>query len=63
MNLQARLEERVSKDGKPYICVSIQLTKTLEKLVFLTPAELECINFAYGNADKNNTIKLNAKGE
>lgn len=63
MNLQAKLETRVSKEGKEYVCISIQLTKTLEKLVFLTPAELECVNFAYGIAEKSNTIKLNTKGE
>lgn len=44
MNIQAKLEERISeKSGKPYICLVIKLTPTYEKLVFLDKAEIELI--------------------
>ena len=44
MNLKATLKEEIStKSGKPYNYVSIILTPTLEKKVFLEPAEVECL--------------------
>lgn len=39
MTLRGVLEERVSKTGKPYTCLVIQLTPTYKKVVFLNDAE------------------------
>lgn len=39
----ATLEERVSKKGNTYQCIVIKITDKIEKLVFLTPAELELL--------------------
>lgn len=58
MELQSRLEQRVSKDGKPYFCVVIKLTDELDKIVFLEPAELQCVKLTYS---KRKSIKLSEK--
>lgn len=55
MNIPAKLEERVSKNGNPYICIVVKITDKVEKLVFLNEAELELIRLTYGN---NSKIKL-----
>lgn len=52
MDLKAKLEERVSKEGNPYVAVVIKLTDTYEKLVFLDKAELELLKLTYGNSQK-----------
>lgn len=53
MNLQAKLEERVSKDGtKNYFCIVIKITDNVEKIVFLDKAEIELIRLTYGNSQK-----------
>lgn len=44
MDVKATLVEAISKSGKPYKYVSIKLTETLEKKVFLEPAEIELLN-------------------
>lgn len=41
--IACKLEERTSKAGNPYRCLVIKLTPTYEKIVFLTPAELELL--------------------
>ncbi len=46
MEIKAILVERISKSGNPYTAVEIQLTDTLKKLVFLTPAELELLKMS-----------------
>ncbi len=46
--LDALLEEKESKKGTKYFCVTIQLTKTLSKTVFLDPAEVELMKLTYG---------------
>ena len=49
MNKQVRcvLKEAISeKSGKPYKYLSIMLTDSLEKRVFLTQAEIEVINLS-----------------
>ena len=52
MKFEALLEERVSKkSGKSYKCVVVKLTDTLEKVIFLEPAEIELLQLKYG---KNN---------
>ena len=35
MNINAKLEERTSKEGNPYFCIVIKLTENAEKIVFL----------------------------
>ncbi len=53
MELKATLETRKKKDGTgDYNVIVIKLSEHSEKLVFLTPAELELINLTYGK--KNN---------
>lgn len=41
--LSATLEERVSKKGNTYQAVVVKITDKLEKLVFLTSAEVELL--------------------
>lgn len=41
--VDASLQERVSKKGNTYQCVVIKLTENMEKLVFLTQAEVELL--------------------
>lgn len=41
--VEATLQERVSKKGNTYQCVVIKLTENMEKLVFLTQAEVELL--------------------
>lgn len=43
MDLKATLKEATSKSGNTYQYVSIMLTDTLEKKVFLDQAELELL--------------------
>lgn len=44
----ATLETRISKKGKPYNCLVIKLTDTIEKLVFLDNTEMELLRLTYG---------------
>lgn len=46
--IACKLEERTSKAGNPYKCLVIKLTPNYEKIVFLTPAELELLKVAIG---------------
>ena len=57
MNIPAKLEERLSKNGNPYFCIVIKITDEVEKLVFLDKAEIELIRLTYGNSQK---IKINS---
>ena len=57
MNIPAKLEERVSKNGNPYFCIVIKITDEVEELVFLDKAEIELIRLTYGNSQK---IKINS---
>lgn len=43
MKIDAKLVERTSKEGKPYVAIEIELTPSYKKLVFLTPSELELL--------------------
>lgn len=43
MDVKATLEDKISKDGKPYKCIEIQITPTYKKVVFLQQAELELL--------------------
>lgn len=43
MKIEARLEKRISKAGREYQAIVIKLSPNSEKLVFLTPAELELL--------------------
>lgn len=45
----ATLETRISKKGKPYVCLVIKLTDTIEKLVFLDNTEMELLRLTYAN--------------
>lgn len=49
------LEERTSKKGTTYQCIVIKLTDRLEKLVFLTDAELELLKM--NNKSANPFVK------
>lgn len=45
--IDCTLKEAVSeKSGKPYTYLSIMLTPSLEKKVFLEPSEIECIKLS-----------------
>lgn len=46
MKLQGELKEGKSKDGNAYVYVSIMLTPTYEKRVFLDKAELEILRLS-----------------
>lgn len=52
MKLNAELVEKVSKNGKSYVCIEISLTSNVKKTVFLEEAELELIRLAYANNQK-----------
>ena len=46
--LEMRLEERVSQKGNKYTVLVIQLTPTVEKMVFLNNAEIELLKLKIG---------------
>lgn len=48
--IKATLETRVSSKGNNYECVVIKITDKIEKLVFLSPSELELIRMNNKNA-------------
>jgi len=52
MNINATLETRTNKEGKTYECVILKISDKSEKIVFLSPAELELLKL--NNAHKNN---------
>lgn len=52
MNINAKLEERTSKDGRPYFCIVVKITDNVEKIVFLDKAEIELIRLTYGTSQK-----------
>ena len=53
MKLDCSLKEAISeKSGKPYVYVSIQLTPTYEKKVFLDTAEIELIKVINSNKER-----------
>ena len=56
MNVPAKLEQRTSKAGSQYFCIVVNITDTVEKLVFLDKAELELIKLTHGKG-----LKLNAQ--
>lgn len=43
IKVDATLEERTSKSGNKYKCIIIKISKNIEKIVFLEPAELELL--------------------
>ena len=49
MKLDATLETRTNKEGKTYKCVVIKISRNSEKIVFLTPAEIELLEITNGN--------------
>ena len=48
MNANAKLEERMSKAGKPYWVLVVKLTPTYEKTIFLDKAEVELLKLSAG---------------
>lgn len=55
MDLKCSLKEGISeKSGKTYVYVSIMLTPTYEKKVFLDNAELELIRVVANKTNKEN---------
>lgn len=57
--LPATLESRTSKEGNPYICISVKITDTYEKVVFLDRSEIELIKMVYSKEKASNRINLN----
>ena len=51
MKLNCTLETRLSKSGKEYTVCVIKITDRIEKLVFLTPSEIELLRI-----NKNDNI-------
>ena len=49
MDVKATLEKRQSKAGNPYEVLVIKLTEHSEKLVFLSPAEIELLKLSNRN--------------
>lgn len=43
MNIKATLQKRVSKKGNEYVCIVVSIADGIEKIIFLTPAELKLI--------------------
>lgn len=43
IKLNCTLEEQISKKGTKYTCLTVKLTPTLEKKIFLDPAEVEVV--------------------
>lgn len=60
MEIKAKLEERISKDGKPYFCIVVNITDNVEKIVFLDKAEIELIRLTYSN--NNHKFKTSNQG-
>lgn len=52
---KATLETRTSKKGTPYEVVVVKITDTIEKLVFLSQAELELLKV---NLEKKDNKKM-----
>lgn len=44
--LEYRIEKKLSKSGNEYTVLIIKLTPTLEKQIFLTDAEIECLKMS-----------------
>lgn len=52
MEFPATLEERTSKkSGNTYTCIVVKITDSIEKVIFLEPAELELLKLM--NKEKN----------
>lgn len=47
MVITAELVNKVSKNGKSYVCVELYLTDNVKKTVFLTDAEVELVKMFY----------------
>ena len=54
MEVKATLKDGVSKKGNTYKYISVMLTETLEKKVFLEPAEIELLEL---KEKENNPFK------
>lgn len=52
MKLDASLETRTSKEGKSYECVVIKISQNSEKIVFLSPAEIELLKLSHKKDDE-----------
>lgn len=56
--LKATLKEAISeKSGKSYCYVSLMLTDTLEKRVFLEQSEIECIKLSQSQSVTHTPVK------
>lgn len=50
MKFEALLEERVSKKtGNKYKCLVIKITDRYEKVIFLSPEDIEILTLKYGS--------------
>lgn len=58
MSINATLETRTSKEGKTYKCVVIKISENSEKVVFLSPAELELLELNAKKANNNTYNEL-----
>lgn len=52
MEFKANLETRKSKKGLPYECLVIKLSPNVDKVVFLTTAELELLKLQKNTFNK-----------
>lgn len=43
MEVKATLVEKTSKKGNPYTAIEVEITDSIKKMVFLTPAEIELL--------------------
>lgn len=53
MKLNASLETRTNKEGKTYKCVVIKISQNSEKIVFLSPAEIELLELTQNKGDNS----------
>lgn len=52
MEIKARLEERMKKDGSgTYFCIVVPITKDYEKIIFINGLELNILKQVYGIKD------------
>ena len=58
MEFKCTLETRKSKKGNDYDVIVIKLTEKLEKLVFLTPAELELLKISNDKGSSKTGSKM-----
>lgn len=49
MKVNAVLVEKTSKKGNTYLCIEVNITDKVKKIVFLDQAEIELLHLYYNN--------------